>query len=227
MARRSVAGCRAGPSRTGASVRFLAGRARPRAHLPSHDSPYRHDAPAHAGVPRHRGRRSAHRHDPSRGQQERRAHAARGDAAHPRAGRARQHAAHPRRRDDARAARRPRRRGRVDGSATRCACAPPTCSSTSLDEELSERIRASILLAGPLLARFGSADVPLPGGDVIGRRRVDSHLLALSALGAEVTADRTYRFRAPAGSRAPSSTSTRPRSRPPRTRSWPRRWPTA
>ena len=87
----------------------------------------------------------------------------------------------------------------MDGSATRCACARPTCTPTSLDEALSERIRASILLAGPLLARFGSADVPLPGGDVIGRRRVDSHLLALAALGAEVTADRTYRFRAPGG----------------------------
>ena len=74
----------------------------------------------------------------------------------------------------------------MDRRATRCACARPTCSSTSLDEGLSERIRASILLAGPLLARFGSADVPLPGGDVIGRRRVDSHLLALAALGAEV-----------------------------------------
>ena len=72
-------------------------------------------------------------------------------------------------------------------------------NSTALDEGLSERIRASILLAGPLLARFGSADVPLPGGDVIGRRRVDSHLLALKHLGAEVTADRTYRFRAPDG----------------------------
>ena len=83
--------------------------------------------------------------------------------------------------------------------------------STTLDAGLSERIRASILLAGPLLARFGSADVPLPGGDVIGRRRVDSHLLALEALGAEVTADRTYRFRAPGDSRASSSISTRPR----------------
>ena len=72
-------------------------------------------------------------------------------------------------------------------------------SSTSLDEGLSERIRASILLAGPLLARFGSADVPLPGGDVIGRRRVDTHLFALEQLGAEVIADRTYRFRAPGG----------------------------
>ena len=108
------------------------------------------------------------------------------------------------------------------------ACAAPTSHSTALDEQLSERIRASILLAGPLLARFGSADVPLPGGDVIGRRRVDSHLLALSELGAEYTADRAYRFRAagPAqGHRVP------PRRglghRRPRTRSWPRRWPTA
>ena len=97
--------------------------------FPLHDSSYRHDAPAYAGVPRHRGRRAAHRHDPPRGQQERRADAARGDAAHVRAGRARQHAAHPRRRDDARAARRPRRRGRRGPAATRCACAPPTCDS--------------------------------------------------------------------------------------------------
>ncbi len=55
-----------------------------------------------------------------------------------------------------------------------------------LDAELSERIRASILLAGPLLARFGSLWLPPPGGDVIGRRRLDTHLLAFRALGAEV-----------------------------------------
>lgn len=55
-----------------------------------------------------------------------------------------------------------------------------------LDAELSERIRASILLAGPLLARFGSLSLPPPGGDVIGRRRLDTHLLAFRALGAEV-----------------------------------------
>ena len=91
-------------------------------------------------------------------------------------------------------------------------------SSTSLDEGLSERIRASILLAGPLLARFGSADVPLPGGDVIGRRRVDTHLFALEQLGAEVIADRTIASARRTASRARSSTSTRPRSRPPRTR---------
>jgi UDP-N-acetylglucosamine 1-carboxyvinyltransferase len=70
---------------------------------------------------------------------------------------------------------------------------------TRLDERLAERIRASILLAGPLLARFGQADVPPPGGDVIGRRRVDTHLLAFTALGADVLADRGYRISAPGG----------------------------
>ncbi|MCY3972034.1 MAG: UDP-N-acetylglucosamine 1-carboxyvinyltransferase, partial [Acidobacteria bacterium] len=48
-------------------------------------------------------------------------------------------------------------------------------------------IRASILLAGPLLARRGRVSMPPPGGDVIGRRRLDTHVLALEALGAEVT----------------------------------------
>ncbi len=72
-------------------------------------------------------------------------------------------------------------------------------TSTRLDPELCARIRASILLAGPLLARFGSADVPPPGGDVIGRRRVDTHLMAFSALGADVEVEREYRLRAPGG----------------------------
>jgi UDP-N-acetylglucosamine 1-carboxyvinyltransferase len=54
------------------------------------------------------------------------------------------------------------------------------------------RIRASILLAGPMLARVGRMELPPPGGDVIGRRRVDTHFLALSRLGAVVRADRGY-----------------------------------
>ena len=54
------------------------------------------------------------------------------------------------------------------------------------DPELSKKIRASILLAGPLLARGGSVSVAKPGGDAIGRRRVDTHLLALEALGAQI-----------------------------------------
>ncbi len=57
---------------------------------------------------------------------------------------------------------------------------------TQVDADLAERIRASFLLAGPLLARFGSAYMPPPGGDVIGRRRLDPHLDAFIALGARV-----------------------------------------
>ena len=57
---------------------------------------------------------------------------------------------------------------------------------TQLDRELCRDIRASILLAGPLLARLKSVELPPPGGDVIGRRRVDTHFLAFSQLGAEV-----------------------------------------
>ena len=56
--------------------------------------------------------------------------------------------------------------------------------SQTVDAELAERIRASFLLAGPLLARFGRAEMPPPGGDVIGRRRLDPHLDAFRALGA-------------------------------------------
>ena len=64
-----------------------------------------------------------------------------------------------------------------------------------LDEELCRRIRASILLAGPLLARCGEAIVPPPGGDVIGRRRLDTHIDALERLGAEVHVNRRFRMR--------------------------------
>ncbi|MGE0353832.1 MAG: UDP-N-acetylglucosamine 1-carboxyvinyltransferase [Gemmatimonadales bacterium] len=61
-----------------------------------------------------------------------------------------------------------------------------------LDPRLCSRIRASILLAGPLLARFGAVMLPPPGGDVIGRRRVDTHFLALEQLGAIVTVGDRY-----------------------------------
>jgi UDP-N-acetylglucosamine 1-carboxyvinyltransferase len=64
-----------------------------------------------------------------------------------------------------------------------------------LDPDLCRRIRASILLAGPVTARCGNLRLPPPGGDVIGRRRLDTHILALQALGAEVTYDRIFDFR--------------------------------
>lgn len=68
-----------------------------------------------------------------------------------------------------------------------------------LDPDICRNIRASILLAGPMSARSGELILPPPGGDVIGRRRVDTHLLALRKLGAEVTYDRSFRFSAPGG----------------------------
>ncbi len=64
-----------------------------------------------------------------------------------------------------------------------------------VDPELAGRIRASVLLAGPLLARLGEVELPPPGGDVIGRRRLDTHFLALSRLGAEVEASEAYFLR--------------------------------
>jgi UDP-N-acetylglucosamine 1-carboxyvinyltransferase len=61
---------------------------------------------------------------------------------------------------------------------------------TDLDPDLCRRIRASILLAGPMVARAGELTLPPPGGDIIGRRRVDTHILALTALGAQANYDR-------------------------------------
>ena len=66
---------------------------------------------------------------------------------------------------------------------------------TDLDPALCSQMRASFLLAGPLLARFGRVTVPPPGGDVIGRRRLDPHIHALAELGAEINVDRRYEMR--------------------------------
>jgi len=64
----------------------------------------------------------------------------------------------------------------------------------ALDPALCKEIRASILLAGPMLARFGRVMLPPPGGDVIGRRRVDTHFLALERLGADVSVGDAYKL---------------------------------
>jgi len=70
---------------------------------------------------------------------------------------------------------------------------------TAVDAALAEPIRASFLVAGPLLTRFGAALMPPPGGDVIGRRRLDPHLDAFRALGADVGHGRDVDIKAPDG----------------------------
>jgi UDP-N-acetylglucosamine 1-carboxyvinyltransferase len=82
-----------------------------------------------------------------------------------------------------------------DNSLRLCAA---SVSDVAVDEELSKRIRASFLLAGPLLARFGAAKMPPPGGDFIGRRRLDAHLDAFADLGAKIEGDRWIELAAPA-----------------------------
>src|SRR3954453_12694135 len=81
-------------------------------------------------------------------------------------------------------------------------CASEVDADAEIPIEKTERIRASFLVAGPLLARFGRAVIPPPGGDVIGRRRLDPHLDAFRALGATVASNRVYRIEAGDGLRA-------------------------
>ncbi len=69
---------------------------------------------------------------------------------------------------------------------------PRGVDKTDLDPELCREIRASFLLAGPLLARFGRVRVPPPGGDVIGRRRLDTHIHAFQELGVDVEQNGAY-----------------------------------
>ncbi|HTX73427.1 MAG TPA: UDP-N-acetylglucosamine 1-carboxyvinyltransferase [Rectinemataceae bacterium] len=69
-------------------------------------------------------------------------------------------------------------------------------SRSDIPREAARKVRASILFAGPLLARFGEVTLPPPGGDVIGRRRIDTHVLALEELGATIEIDGVFRFSA-------------------------------
>src|SRR4029453_17671839 len=72
-------------------------------------------------------------------------------------------------------------------------------TGTEVDEELANRIRASFLVAGPLLARFGEVRMPPPGGDTIGRRRLDAHLDAFRDLGAKIDGDVWLELSSPDG----------------------------
>jgi len=67
--------------------------------------------------------------------------------------------------------------------------------AADLDPDLCRRIRASILLAGPMMARAGELQIPPPGGDVIGRRRLDTHIMALESLGVQAEYERIFKFR--------------------------------
>jgi len=78
-------------------------------------------------------------------------------------------------------------------------CAADVDREAHIERDHAERIRASFLLAGPLLARFGRAEMPPPGGDVIGRRRLDPHLDAFRSLGAVYEAGRDILISAPGG----------------------------
>ena len=84
------------------------------------------------------------------------------------------------------------------GGAELTSCAA-SLSKTALNPDLCGKARGSILLAGPLLARHGRATVPRPGGDKIGRRRLDTHLRALEALGARIQTNHVYEMWAPDG----------------------------
>ena len=68
--------------------------------------------------------------------------------------------------------------------------------SCVIPAELSKKIRASILFAGPMVARLGKAEMLPPGGDVIGRRRLDTHFIALEQLGAQVKVNGHFVFTA-------------------------------
>ena len=78
-----------------------------------------------------------------------------------------------------------------DHTVTLCA---KILKTTTLNREQCARVRTSILLAGPLAARHGSAHIYPPGGDVIGRRRLDTHFYGLRALGIQIESAQTYSF---------------------------------
>ncbi len=67
-------------------------------------------------------------------------------------------------------------------------------TSNSINSDLGRKIRTSILFAGPILARTGEVELPPPGGDVIGRRRLDTHFLALSKLGCSIEINAKYKL---------------------------------
>ncbi|MBE0689315.1 MAG: UDP-N-acetylglucosamine 1-carboxyvinyltransferase, partial [Anaerolineae bacterium] len=70
-------------------------------------------------------------------------------------------------------------------------------STSQLDKKLAGKMRSSIIFAGPMLGRRGEIILPAPGGDAIGERRLDSHVVALRKLGADIQFDGVFTMRAP------------------------------
>ncbi len=85
----------------------------------------------------------------------------------------------------------------IDEAAHRVTICAKNLRTSTLDPDLCAKARASILFAGPLLARLGKVDIASSGGDVIGRRRVDTHVYGLQALGATADVSSGYAFEAP------------------------------
>ena len=83
----------------------------------------------------------------------------------------------------------------LDGSARTVRLCAKRIKNTHLNKALCGKVRSSILFAGPLLARCGSAKLYPPGGDVIGRRRIDTHLEGFRQLGAAVRTNGPYIFK--------------------------------
>jgi len=83
----------------------------------------------------------------------------------------------------------------LDEAAHRVRIDPTTITPKPLDAGLCRKVRTSILFAGPLVARFGEAVIPSPGGDNIGKRRLDTHFDGLRGLGATITETNPFSFR--------------------------------
>src|SRR6266496_403 len=94
--------------------------------------------------------------------------------------------------------------GEIAPAGNKNAALPILAACLLTDEELVDQIRASFLVAGPLLSRCGEVKMPPPGGDTIGRRRLDAHLDAFRDLGAKVDGDVWIELSAPTGGLKPT-----------------------
>ncbi|MEQ1564750.1 MAG: UDP-N-acetylglucosamine 1-carboxyvinyltransferase [Myxococcota bacterium] len=86
---------------------------------------------------------------------------------------------------------------RVERDGERLSITAASITGSEISRDLCNRVRTSILYVAPLLHRTGKATLYPPGGDVIGRRRLDTHFYGLSKLGSEIELGDSYQFRVP------------------------------